>query len=156
MTTKVSHNGTQSTAFYPAHLRFSYLIGFEKSFANPCFDHETRWPSNITFPRAKIPWFRISKFAAIPFSTFWILAALADDSFGTDIANSSLIWSVVTLLSIGLPFAWFFKRTIDINAEIDREPSLHFGKYADSRSDYQLGERMGEQERQHCLDMRKY
>ena len=156
MVTETYQNGTQSTAFYPTGLRFSYLIGFEKFLANPCFDHETRWPSHITFPRAKIPWFRISKFAAISFGAFWITAGLADESFGTSIASSSPILTIVILLSIGLPFAWFFKRTIDINAEIDREPSLHYGKYADSRSDYQLGERMGEQERENCLGIRKY
>ena len=36
------------------------------------------------------------------------------------------------------------------------QPSLHFGRYAASRNEYQLGERIGEEEKEECQNFRNH
>ena len=147
---------SESTRLYPAGIRFSDSIAFPEWVLNPCFDHETRWPPYIKFPKAKIPWRHIAKFAAICFGTYCGVATFSDIWLGLRFVESGVVMTSAIVLSIGLPFAWFWKRMKDINAEIELEPSLHFGRYASSRNEYQLGERIGEQEKEECQNFRNH
>jgi len=122
----------------------SVFIGPEIAF-NPYFNSETRWPRHLKFPKAPIPWSHIGKFAGIFVFGFCAAVTLSNTWLGLTFGASSAAIIFAILLSVGLPFGWFWKRRKDINAEIERDPSLHYGKHNPSRNEYRLGERCSEE-----------
>ena len=132
-------------------------FGFSESKYNPFFDNETKWSERMKFPEAGIPWLLIGKHASIAYFWFiWplcIIGYFLSSWIQEHILNSTFL-VVAALLCVAGSYAWFWKRSQEINNEIERDPSLHFGRYVSVRNEYRLGAPMTDGERAECLKFR--
>lgn len=142
-----SHKDLENPVLYPTALRYS-----ESAF-NPFFDGQTKWPKDMMFPSATVPWLLVGKFACIALFLACAIATISDTLLKTDVFSSHLFW-IAVCFCVALPLSWFWKRKSDINNEIERDPSLHYGRYVSLRDEYRLGVEMSDQEKEHCHEFR--
>ena len=154
--------GLECRAAFEHGLFRYYPLGssYSEDLLNPFFDCDTRWPSNIKFPTASLPWLLIVKHAGIIF--FYIVFAILSISYftamllGSSVLSDFFTWTLLIIIAglcLSGSIAWFLNRTKLINAEIEKEPSLHYGQYFPAR--YELGKRIGEREKEECQKFRK-
>ena len=140
---------------YPRGYPFGF--GYSETRYNPFFDSETKWPENMKFPKAGIPWLLIGKHAGIAF--FYPVLALCGISYFMSAALqeyllSSALFVTIALVCVAGSSFFFWKRMLDINEEIGRNPALHFGRHVGLRHEYQLGAPMTDGELTECLKYR--